>query len=160
MRILNKFNFIIGLIAVIITFFPGLLIGDGVTIVLKAVGMLGYFMIGYVEMVTGSPQLWMHIIRDVIIEAFILTAFGKMAGMFVVIILPIFLFKSFTKLKVNWLPAIILLIPALIYIGGVRQVQKYAELYDGLYFLSSSAGFIVGTFFPLFFAYLYAKGKF
>ena len=75
-------------------------------------------------------------------------------GVAFIIFVPMIIFDKYTKLNINWLPAIIFLIPALIYLGGIRQIQRYIELFDGVYLIAISGGFIVGTFVPLYFAYL------
>ena len=113
---LNKFNFILGILSVIITFFPGMLIGE-----------------------------------------FAIIAIGRGIGVAFIIFIPILLFRKFTKLNINWLPSIIILVPILLWFGGIRQIERYAELYEGLYFVSISAGFILGTFLPLYYAYLFSK---
>ena len=94
---------------------------------------------------------------DVVFEAFTFTAIGRGIGVAFIIFIPILLFRKFTKLNINWLPSIIILVPILLWFGGIRQIERYAELYEGVYFVSISAGFILGTFLPLYYAYLFMK---
>ena len=96
---------------------------------------------------------------DIVLEAFAMTALGRAAGIYIIIFVPIIIFKKFTKIKINWLPAILLLIPTLLWFGGIRQIVRYAELYNGAMFIAISLGFILGTFVPLYYAYLYTHKK-
>ena len=154
---LNKFNFILGILSVIITYFPGMLIGEFAIIFIKAIGTILYIIIGFIESISPIPSPYVRGFLDVVFEAFAFTAIGRGIGVAFIIFIPILLFKKFTKLNINWLPSIIILIPTLLWFGGIRQIERYAELYEGVYFLSISAGFILGTFLPLYYAYLFMK---
>ena len=103
------------------------------------------------------PSIYLRGFIDKIFEAFAFTAIGRGIGVAFIIFIPILLFRKFTKLNINWLPSIIILVPILLWFGGIRQIERYAELYEGLYFVSISAGFILGTFLPLYYAYLFSK---
>jgi len=154
---LNKFNFILGILSIIITYFPGILIGEFAIIFIKAVGTILNIIIGFIETISPIPSPYVRGFFDVVFEAFTFTAIGRGIGVAFIIFIPILLFRKFTKLNINWLPSIIILIPTLIWFGGIRQIERYAELYEGIYFLSISAGFISGTFLPLYYAYLFMK---
>ena len=154
---LNKFNFILGILIVVITYFPGMLIGEFAIIFIKAIGAILNIIIGFIESISPIPSPYVRGFFDVVFEAFAFTAIGRGIGVAFIIFIPILLFKKFTKLNINWLPSIIILIPTLLWFGGIRQIERYAELYEGLYFVSISAGFILGTFFPLYYAYLFTK---
>jgi hypothetical protein len=159
-KFLNKFNFILGIVSVMITYFPGMLIGELAIIILKVIGRIFNGVILFIENIFSFiPNPYWHSFVDAVFEAFALTAIGRAAGIFIIIGVPILIFKKFTKLNINWLPAILLLIPTLLWLGGIRQVQTYAILYDGVYFVSISAGFILGTFVPLYYAYIYTCKK-
>ena len=54
---------------------------------------------------------------------------------------------------------IILLVPFILWFGGIRQIERYAELFEGVKLVAISLGFVLGTFVPLFYAYLYSKDK-
>ena len=129
---LNKFNFILGILSVIITFVPGMLIGEFAIIAIKVIGKI------INSIISIFPSIYLR-------------------GFIDIIFIPILLFRKFTKLNINWLPSIIILVPILLWFGGIRQIERYAELYEGLYFVSISAGFILGTFLPLYYAYLFSK---
>ena len=148
---LNKFNFILGILSVIITFFPGMLIGEFAIIAIKVIGKI------INSIISIFPSIYLRGFIDIIFEAFAFTAIGRGIGVAFIIFIPILLFRKFTKLNVNWLPSIIILVPILLWFGGIRQIERYAELYEGLYFVSISAGFILGTFLPLYYAYLFSK---
>jgi len=148
---LNKFNFILGILSVIITFFPGMLIGEFAIIAIKVIGKI------INSIISIFPSIYLRGFIDIIFEAFAFTAIGRGIGVAFIIFIPILLFRKFTKLNINWLPSIIILVPILLWFGGIRQIEKYAELYEGLYFVSISAGFILGTFLPLYYAYLFSK---
>ena len=148
---LNKFNFILGILSVIITFFPGMLIGEFAIIAIKVIGKI------IDSIISIFPSIYLRGFIDIIFEAFAFTAIGRGIGVAFIIFIPILLFRKFTKLNINWLPSIIILIPTLLWFGGIRQIERYAELYEGVYFLSISAGFILGTFLPLYYAYLFMK---
>ena len=148
---LNKFNFILGILSVIITFFPGMLIGEFAIIALKVIGKI------INSIISIFPSIYLRGFIDIIFEAFAFTAIGRGIGVAFIIFIPILLFRKFTKLNINWLPSIIILVPILLWFGGIRQIERYAELYEGLYFVSISAGFILGTFLPLYYAYLFSK---
>ena len=148
---LNKFNFILGILSVIITFFPGMLIGEFAIIAIKVIGKI------INSIISIFPSIYLRGFIDIIFEAFAFTAIGRGIGVAFIIFIPILLFKKFTKLNINWLPSIIILIPTLLWFGGIRQIERYAELYEGIYFVSISAGFILGTFLPLYYAYLFMK---
>ena len=154
---LNKFNFILGILSIIITYFPGMLIGEFAIIFIKIVGTILNIIIGFIESISPIPSPYVRGFSDVVFEAFTFTAIGRGIGVAFIIFIPILLFRKFTKLNINWLPSIIILIPTLLWFGGIRQIERYAELYEGLYFVSISAGFILGTFFPLYYAYLFTK---
>ena len=154
---LNKFNFILGILSVIITYFPGMLIGEFAIIFIKAVGTILNIIIGFIESISPIPSPYVRGFFDVVFEAFTFTAIGRGIGVAFIIFIPILLFRKFTKLNINWLPSIIILVPILLWFGGIRQIERYAELYEGLYFVSISAGFILGTFLPLYYAYLFSK---
>ena len=148
---LNKFNFILGILSVIITFFPGMLIGEFAIIAIKVIGKI------INSIISIFPSIYLRGFIDIIFEAFAFTAIGRGIGVAFIIFIPILLFRKFTKLNINWLPSIIILIPTLLWFGGIRQIERYAELYEGIYFVSISAGFILGTFLPLYYAYLFMK---
>ena len=148
---LNKFNFILGILSVIITFFPGMLIGEFAIIAIKVIGKI------FNSIISIFPSIYLRGFIDIIFEAFAFTAIGRGIGVAFIIFIPILLFRKFTKLNINWLPSIIILVPILLWFGGIRQIERYAELYEGLYFVSISAGFILGTFLPLYYAYLFSK---
>ena len=148
---LNKFNFILGILSVIITFFPGMLIGEFAIIAIKVIGKI------INSIISIFPSIYLRGFIDIIFEAFAFTAIGRGIGVAFIIFIPILLFRKFTKLNINWLPSIIILIPILIWFGGIRQIERYAELYQGIYFVSISAGFILGTFLPLYFAHMFSK---
>ena len=154
---LNKFNFILGILSVIITYFPGMLIGEFAIIFIKAVGTILNIIIGFIESISPIPSPYVRGFFDVVFEAFTFTAIGRGIGVAFIIFIPILLFRKFTKLNINWLPSIIILIPTLLWFGGIRQIERYAELYEGIYFVSISAGFILGTFLPLYYAYMFMK---
>ena len=147
----NKFNFILGILSVIITFFPGMLIGEFAIIAIKVIGKI------INSIISIFPSIYLRGFIDIIFEAFAFTAIGRGIGVAFIIFIPILLFRKFTKLNINWLPSIIILIPTLLWFGGIRQIERYAELYEGIYFVSISAGFILGTFLPLYYAYLFMK---
>ena len=148
---LNKFNFILGILSVIITFFPGMLIGEFAIIAIKVIGKI------INSLISIFPSIYLRGFIDIIFEAFAFTAIGRGIGVAFIIFIPILLFRKFTKLNINWLPSIIILVPILLWFGGIRQIERYAELYEGVYFVSISAGFILGTFLPLYYAYLFSK---
>ena len=148
---LNKFNFILGILSVIITFFPGMLIGEFAIIAIKVIGKI------INSIISIFPSIYLRGFIDIIFEAFTFTAIGRGIGVAFIIFIPILLFRKFTKLNINWLPSIIILIPTLLWFGGIRQIERYAELYEGIYFVSISAGFILGTFLPLYYAYMFMK---
>ena len=148
---LNKFNFILGILSVIITFFPGMLIGEFAIIATKVIEKI------INSIISIFPSIYLRGFIDIIFEAFAFTAIGRGIGVAFIIFIPILLFRKFTKLNINWLPSIIILVPILLWFGGIRQIERYAELYEGLYFVSISAGFILGTFLPLYYAYLFSK---
>ena len=148
---LNKFNFILGILSVIITFFPGMLIGEFAIIAIKVIGKI------INSIISIFPSIYLRGFIDIIFEAFAFTAIGRGIGVAFIIFIPILLFRKFTKLNINWLPSIIILVPILLWFGGIRQIERYAELYEGVYFVSISAGFILGTFLPLYYAYLFSK---
>ena len=148
---LNKFNFILGILSVIITFFPGMLIGEFAIIAINVIGKI------INSIISIFPSIYLRGFIDIIFEAFAFTAIARGIGVAFIIFIPILLFRKFTKLNINWLPSIIILVPILLWFGGIRQIEKYAELYEGLYFVSISAGFILGTFLPLYYAYLISK---
>ena len=148
---LNKFNFILGILSVIITFFPGMLIGEFAIIAIKVIGKI------INSIISIFPSIYLRGFIDIIFEAFAFTAIGRGIGVAFIIFIPILLFRKFTKLNINWLPSIIILVPILLWFGGIRQIERYAELYEGVYFVSISAGFILGTFLPLYYAYLFMK---
>ena len=148
---LNKFNFILGILSVIITFFPGMLIGEFAIIAIKVIGKI------INSIISIFPSIYLRGFIDIIFEAFTFTAIGRGIGVAFIIFIPILLFRKFTKLNINWLPSIIILVPILLWFGGIRQIERYAELYEGVYFVSISAGFILGTFLPLYYAYLFSK---
>tara|TARA_B100001109_G_scaffold218883_1_gene189203 strand:- start:48 stop:521 length:474 start_codon:yes stop_codon:yes gene_type:complete len=147
----NKFNFILGILSVIITFFPGMLIGEFAIIAIKVIGKI------INSIISIFPSIYLRGFIDIIFEAFAFTAIGRGIGVAFIIFIPILLFRKFTKLNINWLPSIIILVPILLWFGGIRQIERYAELYEGVYFVSISAGFILGTFLPLYYAYLFSK---
>ena len=148
---LNKFNFILGILSVIITFVPGMLIGEFAIIAIKVIGKI------INSIISIFPSIYLRGFIDIIFEAFAFTAIGRGIGVAFIIFIPILLFRKFAKLNINWLPSIIILVPILLWFGGIRQIERYAELYEGLYFVSISAGFILGTFLPLYYAYLFSK---
>ena len=156
-KVFNKLNFILGIISVMIAYFPGILLGEFAIILIKAIGTILNIIIGFIENISPIPSPYVRGFIDVIFEAFAFTAIGRGIGVAFIIFIPILIFKKFTKLNINWLPSIFILIPTLLWFGGIRQIERYAELYDGIYFVSIAIGFILGTFLPLYYAYLFAK---
>lgn len=156
-KVLSKLNFILGIISVTIAYLPGMLLGEFATIIIKVVGKILNSIILFIESISPIPSPYVRGFMDVVFEAFAFTAIGRGIGVAFIIFIPIIIFKKFTKLNINWLPSILILIPTLLWFGGIRQIERYAELYDGIYFVSITAGFLLGTFFPLYYAYLYAR---
>jgi hypothetical protein len=142
-----------------IFYFPGLLIGELATIALKVVLKIFNTLISFIENLSPVPPAYVRGTFDVVFEAFTMTLLGRAVGIYIMIFIPILIFKKFTKLNINWLPSIFLLIPTLLYLGGIRQIERYAEIYDGVYFVSISLGFILGTLMPLYYAYTYTSNK-
>ena len=112
---LNKFNFILGILSVIITYLPGMLIGEFAIIFINAIGTIFNIIIGFIESISPIPSAYVRGFFDVVFEAFSLTAIGRSIGVAFIIFIPILLFRKFTKLNINWLPSIIILIPILIW---------------------------------------------
>ena len=156
-KFLNKFNFILGIVSVMITYFPGMLIGEFAIIILKVILKIINNILSFFDALLPIANPYVRGVVDIVLEAFAMTALGRAAGIYIIIFVPIIIFKKFTKLNVNWLPSILILIPILLWFGGIRQVERYAELYDGIYFASITLGFILGTFLPLYYAYLYVS---
>ena len=150
---MKKLNFLIGILSVSITFLPGILIGEYATIFIKTLISLILGVVSFLSsfLIVSAPYGIGFI--ESIMNSFVLTAIGRGIGVAFIIFAPILIFDKFSKLEINWLPAIILLIPALVYIGGIRQIQRYMEIYDGVYLFAISGGFILGTFVPLYLAY-------
>ena len=158
-NIFNKLNFLLGIVIVTIFYFPGMLIGEFSIIFLKVILKIFYTIIAFIENMSPVRPPYIRGTFEVIFEAFTMTMIGRAVGVYIIIFIPILIFKKFTKLNINWLPAIFLLIPTLLYFGGIRQIERYAEIYEGIYFVAISLGFILGTFCPLYYAYLYVRGK-
>ena len=158
-KFLNKFNFILGIVSVMITYFPGMLIGEFAIIILKVILKIINNILSFFDSFSPFPNPYIRGFIDIVFEAFAMTALGRAAGIYIIIFVPIIIFKKFTKIKINWLPTILLLIPTLLWFGGIRQVVRYAELYNGAMFIAVSSGFILGTFVPLYYAYLYTHKK-
>ena len=152
-KVLNKLNFILGIFVVMVVYIPGMLIGEWAIIILKVVSKV------FNSIILFFPMPYVRGIVDIVFEAYAMTLLGRAAGIYIIIFVPMLIFKKFTKININWFPAIFLLIPILLYLGGIRQVEKYAEIYDGIYFVSISLGFTMGTFWPLYSAYLYARDE-
>ena len=150
-KILNKLNFLIGIVSIVIFYLPGVLLGEFAIIATKVIGKIFNLIISI------FPSIYLRGFVDIIFEAFVFTAIGRGLGVAFIIFVPILIFRKFTKLNINWIPSIVILIPLLLWFGGIRQIQRYAELYEGIYFVSISAGFILGTFLPLYYAYLFTK---
>lgn len=150
-KILNKLNFLIGIVSIVIFYLPGVLLGEFAIIATKVIGKIFNLIISI------FPSIYLRGFVDIIFEAFAFTAIGRGLGVAFIIFVPILIFRKFTKLNINWIPSIVILIPLLLWFGGIRQIQRYAELYEGIYFVSISAGFILGTFLPLYYAYLFTK---
>ena len=158
-KFLNKFNFILGIVSVMITYFPGMLIGEFAIIILKVILKIINNILSFFDAIMPIANPYVRGVVDIVLEAFAMTALGRAAGIYIIIFVPIIIFKKFTKIKINWLPTILLLIPTLLWFGGIRQVVRYAELYNGAMFIAISLGFILGTFVPLYYAYLYTHKK-
>ena len=150
-KILNKLNFLIGIVSIVIFYLPGVLLGEFAIIATKVIGKI------FNSIISIFPSIYLRGFVDIIFEAFVFTAIGRGLGVAFIIFVPILIFRKFTKLNINWIPSIVILIPLLLWFGGIRQIQRYAELYEGIYFVSISAGFILGTFLPLYYAYLFTK---
>jgi len=150
-KILNKLNFLIGIVSIVIFYLPGVLLGEFAIIATKVIGKL------FNSIISIFPSIYLRGFVDIIFEAFAFTAIGRGLGVAFIIFVPILIFRKFTKLNINWIPSIVILIPLLLWFGGIRQIQRYAELYEGIYLVSISAGFILGTFLPLYYAYLFTK---
>ena len=150
---MKKLNFLIGILSVTITFLPGILIAEYATIFIKTLVSLILAFVAFISsfLIVSAPYGIGFL--ESVMNSFFLTALGRGIGVAFIIFTPIFIFDKYTKLKINWLPAIIFLIPTLVYLGGIRQIERYIELYDGVYLFAISGGFILGTFFPLYLAY-------
>jgi len=150
-KILNKLNFLIGIVSIVIFYLPGVLLGEFAIKATKVIGKI------FNSIISIFPSIYLRGFVDIIFEAFAFTAIGRGLGVAFIIFVPILIFRKFTKLNINWIPSIVILIPLLLWFGGIRQIQRYAELYEGIYLVSISAGFILGTFLPLYYAYLFTK---
>ena len=156
-KILNKLNFLIGIVSILIFYLPGVLLGEIAIIFINGIGLIFNIVIGFIESISPFKFPYVRGFIDVVFEAFAFTAIGRGLGVAFIIFVPILIFRKFTKLNINWIPSIVILIPLLLWFGGIRQIQRYAELYEGIYLVSISAGFILGTFSPLYYAYLFTK---
>ena len=80
---LNKFNFILGILSVIITFFPGMLIGEFAIIAIKVIGKI------INSIISIFPSIYLRGFIDIIFEAFAFTAIGRGIGVAFIIFIPI-----------------------------------------------------------------------
>tara|TARA_B100000902_G_scaffold109078_1_gene110714 strand:- start:2613 stop:3062 length:450 start_codon:yes stop_codon:yes gene_type:complete len=140
-------------------YFPGMIIGELSIILFKGIGSIFNYIINFFNDFLPIKSPYVRGFTDIVFEGLVLTFLGRAVGMYIIIYVPIIIFKRFTKIKINWTPCIILLVPFILWFGGIRQIEKYIELYEGLKLLAISLGFILGTFVPLFYAYLYSKDK-
>ena len=157
-KFLNKFNFILGIVSVMITYFPGMLIGEFAIIILKVILKIINNILSFLDALMPIANPYVRGVVDIVLEAFAMTALGRAAGIYIIIFVPIIIFKKFTKININWLPAILLLIPMLAW-TGLAQIERYAELYIGLMFIVKTLGYTIGSFMPLYYAYIYTKRK-
>ncbi len=157
-KFLTKSNFIIGIVSVLITFIPGKLIGEFATIILRMLVAGFNKIMSILDTILPIANPYVRGFSDVLLEGFATTFFGSAAGVYITIFVPIIIFKKFTKININWLPAILLLIPMLAW-TGFAQIVRYAELYIGLMFIVKTLGYTIGSFMPLYYAYIYTKRK-
>ena len=94
-----------------IFYFPGLLIGEIVTVALKVILKIFNTLISFIENLFSVPSPYVRGTFDVVFEAFTMTLLGRAVGIYIMIFIPILIFKKLTKLNINWLPSIFLLIP-------------------------------------------------
>ena len=122
-KILNKLNFLIGIVSIVIFYLPGVLLGEFAIKATKEIGKI------FNSIISIFPSIYLRGFVDIIFEAFAFTAIGRGLGVAFIIFVPILIFRKFTKLNINWIPSIVILIPLLLWFGGIRQIQSHPSQY-------------------------------
>ena len=156
-KIINKLNFILGIIFVIISIIPGKFLEHIARIVMTLVQTF----FAYIPSPAGRGFI------DIIWESFVLEAFSTGVYCSTAIFLPIIIFdKFFKKTKINWTPSIIFLLLFFSYFGYEMLKILFLAISDPnvgftdiLRVIILIIGYCVGFMTPLYYAYNYTKSK-
>jgi hypothetical protein len=152
-KILSKFNFLLGILLVIISIFPA-----------KILENIARAIMVFLQKIFGMmPQPADRGFLDIIFESFVLeiVATGVYCG--TAIFLPIIIFDRFFKnMKINWTPSIIFLFLFFSYFGFEMLKLTFsvisnpnAGFTDIFRMIVMIVGYCIGFITPLFYAYIY-----
>ena len=156
-KTLNKLNFLLGIILVIISIIPAKIL-ENITRTIMV------FLQGLFALIPGPAGRGFI---DIIYESFILEVVSTGVYCSTAIFLPIIIFnKFFKKIKINWTPSIILLALFFSYFGYEMLKMTFsvisnpnAGFTDIIRMIILVAGYCVGFITPLYYAYSYTKSK-
>ena len=145
-KILNKFNFIIGIIAVFIALWPAKILEDIARFLLGILQNIFYYIGG-----PGVSGGYLDLFYESLVMEFVGTAVYCGSAIF----LPIFLFeKLFKKIKINWVPAIALLFLMFLFFGYKIISLSWTspedlDFVDTIQFIVMVIGYFAGFISPL-----------
>ena len=157
-KTLNKYNFILGIISVLITIQLGWYTAE----ILRKILIVIYSIIH--KIFSFLPSLTDYGLIDFIFENLIIYTGSSIAFAFVTIFVPILLFEKVFKKKINWKPAIYLLVVWFLFLE-IKTGQKIlsTEIVGHAAPLAAKIIPIIGNFLGLFgtlyYAYQYTNDK-
>ena len=157
-KTLNKYNFILGIISVLITIQPGWYAAE----ISRKILIVIYSIIH--KIFSFLPSLTDYGLIDFIFENLIIYTGSSIAFACVTIFVPILLFEKVFKKKINWKPAIYLLVVWFLFLE-IKTGQKILSTEIVGYSAPLAAkiipiiGNFLGLFGTLYYAYLYSENK-
>ena len=153
MRILNKINFIVGIVVVLLFMFLAQILEKISRYLLGILQNFFYYFDPY------SQGGYIDLFYDSLMMEFVGTAVYSGSAIF----LPILLFEKFFKnIEINWKPAIVLLFLFFLFYG-VLLIRFYLissvelDFFDIIQIVVMLIGYFAGFIIPLFYAYNYEK---
>ena len=157
-KVLNKYNFILGITSVLITIQPGWYVGE----ISRKIFIVIYSIIN--KIFSFLPSLTDYGLIDFIFENLIIYTGSSVVFACVTIFVPILLFEKVFKKKINWKPAIYLLVVWFLFLE-IKTGQKIlsTEIVGHAAPLFAKIIPIIGNFLGLFgtlyYAYKYTENK-
>ena len=159
-KTLNKYNYILGIVSVLITIQPGWYASE----ISRKILIVIYSIVHKIFSFFPFPPLTEYGLIDFIFENLIIYTGSSIAFAFVTIFVPILLFEKVFKKQINWKPAIYLLVVWFLFLEfktgqKILSTEIVGHAAPLVAKIISIIGNFLGLFGTLYYAYQYTNTK-